>query len=323
MGLSRERKQEYFEKMEGLLDMYSKIFIVSCDNVGSKQFQQIRIALRGEAVVLMGKNTMMRKVVTAYLTKNPGHPYEMLLPKIMGNIGFVFTNGDLSRVRELIEDNRVPAPARVGAIAPIDVVVPPGPTDCDPGQTNFFQTLQIATKIVKGRIEITSPVNLLKAGDKVGNSEAVLLQKLHINPFDYGLVITDVYDNGSMFDVKVLDLTDEDLSNKFGEAIDVISSICLQISYPTMASVPHSVASAYKSLVAVAVECDSFSFSKADPFKAYLADPSAFASAGGSGIGGDATMAVEEKQEAEEEEEVDMGGGMDMFGGEGGGGDDY
>ena len=95
MGLSRERKQEYFGKMEGLLDAYSRIFIVSCDNVGSKQFQQIRMALRGEAVVLMGKNTMMRKVVSAYLAKNPGHPYEMLLPKIMGNIGFVFTNGDL------------------------------------------------------------------------------------------------------------------------------------------------------------------------------------------------------------------------------------
>ena len=113
MGLSRERKQEYFGKMEGLLDAYSRIFIVSCDNVGSKQFQQIRMALRGEAVVLMGKNTMMRKVVSAYLAKNPGHPYEMLLPKIMGNIGFVFTNGDLGKVRKLIEDNRVPAPARL------------------------------------------------------------------------------------------------------------------------------------------------------------------------------------------------------------------
>ena len=91
----------------------------------------------------------------------------MLLLKIMGNIGFVFTNGDLGKVRANRRQPR--APARVGAIAPIDVVVPPGPTDCDPGQTNFFQTLQIATKIVKGRIEITSPVNLLKAGDKVGN----------------------------------------------------------------------------------------------------------------------------------------------------------
>ena len=273
MGLSRERKQEYFQKMEGLLDQYSKIFIVACDNDGSKQFQQIRIALRGHAVVLMGKNTMMRKVVAAYLAKNPGHPYELLLSKIMGNVGFVFTNGDLGMVRELIEDNRVPAPARVGAIAPIDVVVPPGPTDCDPGQTNFFQTLQIATKIVKGRIEITSPVNLLKAGDKVGNSEAVLLQKLHINPFDYGLVISDVYDNGSMFDVKVLDLTDEDLSFKLGAALTALASICLKTGYPIAAAVPHSVANAFKCLVALAVESNEFSFEMAIPFQLYLADP--------------------------------------------------
>merc|ERR1711920_1180846 len=150
-----------------------------------KQFQQIRIALRAEAVVLMGKNTMMRKVVSAYLAKNPGHPYEMLLPKIMGNIGFVFTNGDLGKVRELIEDNRVPAPARVGAIAPIDVVVPKGPTGCDPGQTSFFQALQVPTKIQKGQIEIINDVLLTKEGEQVGNSEAALLQKLDIRPFTY------------------------------------------------------------------------------------------------------------------------------------------
>ncbi|KAJ8600555.1 hypothetical protein CTAYLR_007917 [Chrysophaeum taylorii] len=334
MGLSRERKQEYFEKMEKLLDTYMKIFIVSCDNVGSKQFQQIRIALRGQAVVLMGKNTMMRKVINTYLAKNPGHPYESLLSRIRGNIGFVFTNGDLGVVRECIEANRVPAPARVGAIAPIDVVVPPGPTDCDPGQTNFFQTLQIATKIVKGKIEIVSAVNLLSVGDKVGNSEAVLLEKLGIKPFDYGLVINEVYDNGSIFDVKVLDLSDDDLAAKFASALSSLAALSLGINFPTLASVPHSIANAFKALVAVAVECDSFSFEKADPFKLALSDPEAFAAkygamgGGGGGGGGAAEEAkAEEKkeEEEEEEEEIDMGGGMDMFGGDddGGGGDDY
>merc|ERR1719502_2103011 len=199
MGLSRERKAEYFSKMEDLLNKYSKIFIVSCDNVGSKQFQQIRIALRGTATVLMGKNTMMRKIVNEYLKKHPGHPYEALLPQIKGNIGFVFTDSDLGNVRTKLLENRVPAPARAGAISPVDVIVPPGPTDCDPGQTNFFQTLQIATKISKGRIEIVSPVELLKKGDKVGQSEATLLQKLGIQPFSYGLVIEQIYENGAIF----------------------------------------------------------------------------------------------------------------------------
>lgn len=63
--------------------------------------------------------------------------------------------------------NRVPAPARAGSLAPVNVIVPAGPTGCDPGQTSFFQVLQIATKITKGQIEITTPVQILKAGDKV------------------------------------------------------------------------------------------------------------------------------------------------------------
>ena len=155
----------------------------------------------------------------------------------------------------------------------------------------------------------------------MGNSEAVLLQKLHINPFDYGLVITDVYDNGSIFDVKVLDLTDDDLFFKFGNALGAISSVCLQTSYPSICSAPHSIATCFKTLVAIAVECEGYSFGKAGPFKAYLADPSAFVSASDGG-GAKNTTTAEEPKEEEEEEEIDMGGGMDMFGGDGGG-DDY
>lgn len=317
MTISYERKQEYFTKLEGLLETYNKILMVSVDNVGSHQMQQIRIALRGSAEMLMGKNTMIRKVFSIFLKKNPGHPIEALMPRVRGNVGFVFTNGDLGQIRETIESNRVPAPARVGAIAPCDVVVPAGPTGCDPGQTSFFQALQIATKIQKGQIEITNDVLLIKQDDKVGNSEAALLQKLSISPFTYGLVITLVYDNGSMFDPAVLDLTDNDLCAKFMQGVRNVAAISLEIGFPTLASIPHSVANAFKTLVAIAVECEEFSFAKADPYKAFLADPSAFAVAAAPAAGGDAPAAAVEEEE--EEEEVDMGGGMDMFGG----GDDY
>eukprot|EP00624_Nannochloropsis_granulata_P001045 evm.model.NODE_14777_length_17937_cov_15.832246.4 len=164
---NRAKKEDYFEKVEELLGSYTKVFIVGVDNVGSKQMQQIRHALRGTATVLMGKNTRIRKVINIFLRKNPDHPIEQLLQFVGGNVGFVFTNGELGLVRETVEKNRVPAPARVGSTAPCDVIIPPGPTGCDPGQTSFFQALQIATKITKGQIEITSDVQILKEGDKV------------------------------------------------------------------------------------------------------------------------------------------------------------
>ena len=56
-------------------------------------------------VVLMGKNTMIRKAIRGHLEKNP--LLEKLLPHIKGNIGFVFTKQDLKEVRDKIQSNQV------------------------------------------------------------------------------------------------------------------------------------------------------------------------------------------------------------------------
>jgi len=64
-------KANYFTKITRLFDEYSRCFIVGADNVGSKQMQEIRMALRGHAEVLMGKNTMMRKAIRGNLENNP------------------------------------------------------------------------------------------------------------------------------------------------------------------------------------------------------------------------------------------------------------
>lgn len=261
--------------MKGLLDNYQKLFIVEVDNVGSQQLQNTRAGLRGCAEILMGKNTMMRKIIRTYAEENPGTPKAKLEACCRGNVGMVFTNGDLGEVRSILESNVRPAPARVGAIAPIDVIVPSGPTGCDPGQTAFFQTLQIATKITRGQIEITNDVPLITAGEKVTASQAALLQKLNIEPFTYGLNLKSVYDNGSLFDAKVLDITDDVLAAKFGEALKLVAALSLQIGFPTQASVPHSIANAFKVILAVTVCLDKYIFEEAAPYKELVAGKSA------------------------------------------------
>lgn len=95
---------------------------------------------------------MMRKAIRGHLDKNGA--LEKLLPHIKGNIGFVFTKGDLKDVQEKISQERVAAPARAGALAPLDVVVPAQNTGLGPEKTSFFQALAIPTKIARGSIEI-------------------------------------------------------------------------------------------------------------------------------------------------------------------------
>jgi len=148
----KEWKANYFVKIAALLDEYPKCFIVGADNVGSKQMQEIRIGLRGKAIVLMGKNTMMRKAIRAHLEKNPD--LGNLLPHIKQNVGFVFTNEDLMEIRNMLLANKVKAPAKAGAIAPLNVMVPAQNTGMGPEKTSFFQALSIPTKITKGTIEI-------------------------------------------------------------------------------------------------------------------------------------------------------------------------
>jgi len=303
-------KANYFIKIEKFFDDYDKCFIVCADNVGSLQMQQIRMSLRGRAEVLMGKNTMMRKAIRGMLDKHA--ELEKILPCIVGNIGFVFTNEDLNEIRDLLLANKVKAPARAGAIAPLDVKVPAQNTGLGPEKTSFFQALQIPTKISRGTIEIINEVSLIAAGDKVGMSEATLLNMLNISPFSYGLVVNQVYDNGAIFSPKVLDITEEDIKAKFMSGVANIAAVSLAIGYPTAASVPHSVVNGFKNLLAIAAETE-VTFAEAEKLKAFLADPSAFAvaAAPAAAAGGAAEAAPAAKEEEpEEESDDDMGFGL-------------
>jgi large subunit ribosomal protein LP0 len=158
---------------------YPKVLIVAVDNVGSRQMQEIRQTLRGHGEVLMGKNTLIRKCLRGLIEKHPdlekcvfpaflllflrfvemtnrfpsslflfffclSHRRDDLLrnslmPVIKGNVGFVFSKEDLREVKKLILSIKVKAPAKAGALAPVDVWVPAGNTGMGPEKTSFFQ----------------------------------------------------------------------------------------------------------------------------------------------------------------------------------------
>jgi len=313
-GENTAKKQEYFTRLQGLLDEYPQILVVNADNVGSNHLQNIRKTLRPKAVMLMGKNTMIRKAIRMHLDKNPH--LEALLPILRGNIGFIFIKSDMNGVREELLKNKVGAAAKAGGVAPNDVIVPAGPTGMEPTQTSFLQALNIASKINKGQVEIMADVHLIKAGERVGNSEAALLGKLNIRPFSYGLKILHVYDDGNVYDPSVLSLTDSDLIEKFRAGVNNIASIGLEIGYPTLASLPHSVINSFKNILAVSLGID-YTFPASEKIKAFLANPGAFASAAPAAAAPAAAAPAAAKKEEKApvvEDEADEDMGLDLFG---------
>lgn len=234
------------------------------------------------------------------------------MPFVRGNVGFIFTNGDLKEVKAKILANRVAAPARAGAFAPADVWIPAGNTGMEPGKTSFFQALGVPTKIARGTIEIVSDLKLIEAGLKVGPSEATLLNILNISPFTYGMSIAQVYDNGQTFGADVLDIDDEQLLKSFSQAINTVTAISLATGYPTVPATMHSVINAYKKVLAVAVETE-ISWPEIEDLKDRIANPDAYAAAApaaAAASGGAAAPAAAAPAEEEEESDEDMGFGL-------------
>lgn len=307
----KDRKYQLADELKQHFQDYTKLFLVDCDNVGSNQIQQIRIALRGKAILYCGKNTQMRRVLRE-LENDGMAQLEKVRMQLKLNVALVFTNEDLPEVRDLILENKVAAPARAGSIAQSDVVVPAGNTGMEPTMTSFLQALNIPSKITKGSIEILNPVHLITEGDKCEASQCALLDKLGIKPFSYGLVVKSVYDDGSMYDPAVLDITDDDILASFAQGIKNVAAISVSTGLPTVASVPYSILLGFANLLAIAVETD-YTFKEAEQIKEFIANPEAFASAAPAAAASSADAAAPAAEAKKESSSDDAGGAGGMF----------
>jgi len=327
LSAKKQKKIEFFKRVYDIFDKYSRALLVQCNNISAKQIHACRKELRAnDSLMLMGKNTLIKAALQKRLSEpqenepdyeerkatwTPIPLMEPLVKLLKGNLGIIFTNHDLTDMKDIIERHAREAPAKVGSIAQSDVFISAGPTGLDPKQTAFFQNLQIPTKIVKTQIEITADKQIIEKGEKVGSNEAALLQKLEINPFSYKLEVAHVFDNGNVYGPGVLDITTETILASYKKVISNVASISLDIGIPTKASVPHSIMRVFKNLLAVTFETD-FSFEQAEAIKnAASAAPVAVV----------VEKDVEEEPAAKEEEPADDfgGGAADLFGGD----DDY
>merc|ERR1719263_2384456 len=269
------------------------------------------------AIMVGNIGSMIRKALQIGHERHPDAGMDKLRAIMVGNIGFIFaTNSSLDEIREVISQYKVMSAAKAGQVSLVDWRIPSGPTGMDPSQTNFFQALNIATKIVKGQIELVSEYQILKIGEKVSASQQVLLTKLGIRPFEYGMMVQQVYQDASVFSAAVLDIKPEELIAKFCVGIANMAAFSRELGIPTEAGVPHALGNAFKNVAALVGKID-FEFKEVEEVNKFFENPDAYvaanpgagggsaAPAGGGGGGGGAAAAAPAEEE-EEEEEVDF-----------------
>lgn len=277
--------------------------------------------------MLMGKNTLMRSSLTAKMREpeqadadynerkdswKKCDELDAMVKLLKGNTGVIFTNGDLSEIKRVLDEEKREAPAKVGAIAPVEVWIRAGATGLDPKQTSFFQQLSIQTKIVKTQIEIVVDKRIITQGMKIEATHAALLDKLKIRPFNYKMHVKKVYEDGQIFNPEILDITSADILKRFQSSISNMAAISMASGYVTKPAIPHIILNSFKNLAAVTFDSD-YSFKQADKMKDAAKNAVRAAPVAASGVPAKAA-AKEVEAPKEEEADVDMGG---LFG------DDY
>jgi hypothetical protein len=116
------------------------------------------------------------------------------------------------------------------------------------------------------------------------------------------MAISSIYDQGNVFSVDVLDVSEDVLIGRFLSGVKAIATISLALNYPTLASVTHSLVNSYKNLLAVSVSTD-YTFEAAQKVKDYLENPEAFASAAPAAAAEEAAPAAAAEAPKEEEKE--------------------
>lgn len=255
----KERKQLLFTHTKDYFTHYTQFIVVGLNNVTSSQLQSAKQAWQGKAEFLFGKNTTIKKAL-----RDMGH--EDIASRIFGNVAFIFTNGDVREIKQIVEDNKRNTFAKVGAIAQTDVWIEKKVTNMGPDKTSFFQALGISTKITKGKVEIIQNSKALTEGEKVTPSQANLLAIMDIQPFVYAMKLESIYGDKQFYEPWIADITDKDVESSLVEMAQRVTACALGMGTIVKTTVPFDTKNALRKVVALSLAI-GYDVDLAKPFK--------------------------------------------------------
>jgi len=252
MAISDQKKKNIYNNFRELCQKYDQYMTFDCSYVPALALGDTRKMLReAEIPVVFGKNTTLKCAIKDL----KGYKYEKLRENLVGNVAVVFIEGSLAKVYDILTGVVTTPLPKAGVIARNNVVIPARVTNLNPGQTGFFQSLQIPTRVTKGNIEIVSDIELLKVGDMVSPNHAALMVVLNIRPFEYTLMPQTVILTNDTFPAEALALKVSDVEDEMKTLASEIVALSLATGQCNKASLPHACRKAFIDSKAIALAC--------------------------------------------------------------------
>ncbi len=229
-------KQEVVNKLSGLFDRYPVVGVLDISNLPAREFQQTRQKLRGEAEIVVAKNTLIELALRKVSKRK--EKLEEMVKYLNGQSALIFSRMNPFRLNKALRQNRINAPAKPGSKSVRDVVIPAGETEFAPGPiVAELQRAGIKARIQAGKVVIMEECHLLKEGDVITKEISDVLAKFGILPLELGLKLRAAYEAGMIFAGEVLEYDEQKAVEHIQLAWTSAFNLAVNTDYPTSATV--------------------------------------------------------------------------------------
>ncbi len=248
-------KKEMFQRLAELIEKHPVVAIADLQKVRSSQLQEIRKKLRGQAEVLVAKNTILQKAATSMDVKKP-HINDFAEGLVGSNL-LLFTGMNPYALILFLNKNKVRVPAKAGDTATSEIMIPAGNTGLQPGPViSEFGEVKVTTRIEGGSIWVAKDTVVASIGDTISPKLASLLSKLGMKPMEAGLSIVRAFDEGTVLKQEDLLFDLESYKSDISEACRDAIALAVEVEYILPETAPIIIGNAYREALYIANETE-------------------------------------------------------------------
>lgn len=239
-----EFKKTLVAKLAEKIKNSPTVLLASTRGLPASQFQAIKKKLRGKAEITVAKKTLIQRAILA----TEKGALQNLKPLIQADTAIIFSGLDSFELASLLVDNQTPAKAKIGDIAPEDIVVEPGPTDLMPGPAiSELGSVGLKVAVENGKLSIKDRAVIAKENSVLDAKVISVMGKLDITPMRVGFIPIAAYDARSdqvFTEIKIdkagtLAVLQDAISRSLSFAVSVSYAVRDTISYLLGKAVAH------------------------------------------------------------------------------------
>lgn len=246
-----ETKIKTVKQVQKLLEEYPIIAIANLESMPTAQLTAMRKKLRGDVLIFMAKKRLVKLAF-----KNVKKEGMLQLNEyLVGMPALVLTKYNPFKLYAVLEKSKSKAPAKVGQVCPIDVIIPAGPTNFSPGPIiSELASVGIKAGVEGGKIAIKQEKQVVAEGEILNEKQVGIMAKFDIKPMRIGINITAVLENGFIFTKDVLAIDEEEYFNNFCLAAGQAMNLSVEIGYITIENRETLLVKAFTEAKALAIE---------------------------------------------------------------------